>query len=167
MFFFLLACEYSRWPTLSRSPLSLTLGYSVSIFPVFADNFLMVAIRLKTNYNSKMLQITWWKTSCCCFSFFFHFFFLLFHFVLFCVDLFFQTYWKFTSPGRAMGAYTHSLLFDCYVSISRTLKIPFISVTLADLAHCKDSLYSDCNVSISRTVKVLFCWIVTLVSRAL
>ena len=57
------------------------------------------------------------------------FFFLLFHFVLFCVVLFFQTYWKFTSPGQAMRAYTHckgSHLFDCYVSISRTLKIPFI-----------------------------------------
>ena len=46
-----------------------------------------------------------------------------------------------------MGACTHSLLFDRYVSISHTLKIPFISVTLADLAHCKDSLYSDCNSS--------------------
>ena len=91
--------------------------------------------------------------------------------VSFCFVLFFQTYWKFTSPGYSMGAYTHckgSHLFDCYVSISRTLKIPFSQiVTLADLAHCKDSLYSDCNVSISRTVKILFGWIVTLVSRAL
>ena len=166
MFFFLSACEYSRWPTLSRFPLSLTLGYSVSIFPVFADNFLMIAIRLKINYNSKMLQITWWKTSCCCFSFFFHFFFTVsFCFVLCCFV--FSNLLEVHFARSSYGGYTHSLLFDCYVSISRTLKIPFISVTLADLAHCKDSLYSDCNVSISRTVKFLFCWIVTLVSRAL
>ena len=82
-----------------------------------------------------------------------------------------------------------SLLFDCYVSISRTFGISctfrilfhwivtlksrapllfsFIKLSRFYLAHFSDSLLLDCYLSIQRTFRIFFHQIVTIVSRAL
>ena len=82
-----------------------------------------------------------------------------------------------------------SLLFDCYVSISRTFGIScifrilfhwivtlvsrapllfsFIKLSRFYLVHFSDSLLLDCYVSIGRTFRIYFYQIVTIVSRAL
>ena len=128
VFLFLSACEYSRWPTLSRFPLFLNTWVFCQYFSCFCWEFSHGCNSSDNKSQFKDVAITWWKTIMLFFVLFPFFFFSLFHFVLFCLVLFFQTYWKLTSLGRAMGAYTHCkgfLLFDCYVSISRTLKIPF------------------------------------------